>query len=171
MLRFEALGDLAPDPEATIASHYGPDRRIKLVVVSIGHALRLCVWPTGQGIYYGHLRDSIAGRPDEEAAWVLVSVAIGYRLVRDCAVPGLEPGADRPGGGRADALRPFAGDLLPGGGGARPADARRVDRDPDRPGGPGGVGRGWDGRIELLGETMDIEASPDERPGPATPLP
>src|ERR1051326_7139410 len=50
-----ALGNLAPNPEATVTLGYSMALRVKTVVVALGHAIRLCIFPTGQSLYYGHL--------------------------------------------------------------------------------------------------------------------
>ena len=56
LLRQDAMGSLAPNPEATISQGYSPGQRVKAVIVSVGHALRLCSVLSGQTLYYGHLR-------------------------------------------------------------------------------------------------------------------
>lgn len=71
LLRYHALGALSPDAEATVTLDYTPLARLKLVVVSAGESLRLCLLPSGQTLYYGHLRDAIFGRPYADAAWLL----------------------------------------------------------------------------------------------------
>ena len=48
----------------------------------MGHAIRLCVWPTGQTVYYGHLRDSLRGVPVVEALWICAGIAAVWLLVR-----------------------------------------------------------------------------------------
>ncbi len=67
VLRFAAIGSLTPNPGAT--------------VISVGHGIRLSLWPTGQTIHYGHLRDEFFGWPGEAACWgtagaVLVSALL-----------------------------------------------------------------------------------------------
>jgi protein O-mannosyl-transferase len=76
VLRYRALGSLAPEPEATVTLGYTPALRVKTVVVSIGEAVRLCVLPTGQGLYYGHLRGAVFGRPYAELVWVAAGALI-----------------------------------------------------------------------------------------------
>ncbi len=50
--------------------------RINAIIVSLGHALRLCTVPTGQTVYYGHLRESIFGKPFNEIAWIVIAGAL-----------------------------------------------------------------------------------------------
>jgi hypothetical protein len=75
LLRNRALGTILPYAEATVTMDYTPLVRLKLVVVSAGESLRLCLLPSGQTLYYGHLRDAIFGRPYADAAWLLAGVA------------------------------------------------------------------------------------------------
>jgi hypothetical protein len=75
LLRYRAMGSLAPNPEATVTLGYTLALRVKTVVVAIGHAIRLCVFPTGQSLYYGHLRDSLRGWPIHELIWILLAAA------------------------------------------------------------------------------------------------
>jgi len=81
VLRYRALGGLAPDPEATVTLGYTPALRVKAVVISVGHAVRLCLLPTGQGLYYGHLRDALFGRPYAELVWVAAGALVVVWLV------------------------------------------------------------------------------------------
>ena len=46
----------------------------------MGHAIRLCVWPTGQTVYYGHLRDSLRETPLMEALWICAGIAAVWLL-------------------------------------------------------------------------------------------
>jgi hypothetical protein len=55
LLRYRALGTLLPDAEATVTMDYTPLVWLKLVVVSAGEALRLCLLPWGQTLYYGRI--------------------------------------------------------------------------------------------------------------------
>lgn len=80
LLRYNALETLAPAEEATVAFGYSTVTRVKLVVVSAGQAIRLCLIPTGQTLYYGHLRDSLAGRPYGEAFWVVGGLLAAMRI-------------------------------------------------------------------------------------------
>jgi hypothetical protein len=75
LLRYDALGGLAPNPEATVTLGYSLGQRVKTVIVSVGHALRLATLPTGQTLYYGHLRDAVFGWPVDELAWIMCAVA------------------------------------------------------------------------------------------------
>jgi tetratricopeptide (TPR) repeat protein len=52
-----------------------------MVVVSIGHALRLCTLPVDQGLYYGHLRDSVFGKPIDEASWIVMASVASWLIV------------------------------------------------------------------------------------------
>lgn len=74
--RYLVLGTFSSTAEATVAMDYPLMIRLNLLVVSIGEALRLCVLPTGQTVYYGHLRDSLFGWPLIQATWLL-AVAFG----------------------------------------------------------------------------------------------
>ncbi len=80
-LRLAVLGSLALPASATVL---GPDASwalwVKSVLISIAHAVRLCVWPTGQTVYYGHLRDSLAGFPAAELAWLAFAAMIAAAL-------------------------------------------------------------------------------------------
>src|SRR5262249_41934977 len=76
VLRWRALGHLAPEAEATITLGYTAAQRVKAVVIAVGEALRLCVLPTGQGLYYGHLPEDLVGRPYAELVWVVAGVLI-----------------------------------------------------------------------------------------------
>jgi hypothetical protein len=86
-LRVAVLGGLALPGEATVI---GPGASVTLwaksVIISIGHAVRLCVWPTGQTVYYGHLRDSLIDFPSSELGWlaggVLVAIGLWMTLPR-----------------------------------------------------------------------------------------
>ncbi|MFO0949948.1 MAG: hypothetical protein U0835_02120 [Isosphaeraceae bacterium] len=82
-LRYRALGTLAPDAEATVTLGYSFGQRVKTVIVSLAHALRLCTFPTGQGLYYGHLRDSVFGRPANELLWLVAAGIAGRSLARE----------------------------------------------------------------------------------------
>jgi hypothetical protein len=79
LLRYRALGSLAPNPEATVTLGYTLPLRIKTMVVALGHSIRLCIFPTGQSLYYGHLRDSLWGWPIQELTWILLAaVALAW---------------------------------------------------------------------------------------------
>ena len=86
-LRLLVLGGLALPGEATVI---GPGASMTLwaksVIISVGHAVRLCVWPTGQTVYYGHLRDSLMDFPSSELGWlaggVLVAIGLWMTLPR-----------------------------------------------------------------------------------------
>jgi hypothetical protein len=75
LLRYHALGALLPDPEATVTLGYTLGMRIKAVIIAAGQAIRLCTFPTGQTVYYGHLRDSLLGWPVSELAWIVLGLA------------------------------------------------------------------------------------------------
>ncbi|MFT3787925.1 MAG: hypothetical protein QM770_17435 [Tepidisphaeraceae bacterium] len=72
--RQSVLGTFTSDTEATVAMDYPLPVRFNLLVVSAGEALRLCVVPTGQTVYYGHLRDALFGWPVMQSAFVLAAV-------------------------------------------------------------------------------------------------
>jgi hypothetical protein len=75
VLRYRALGSLAPNPEATVTLGYTLALRVKTVIIAVGHAIRLCLFPTGQSLYYGHLRDSLQGVPVQELTWIVLAAA------------------------------------------------------------------------------------------------
>jgi protein O-mannosyl-transferase len=83
VLRYRALGGLAPDPDATVTLGYTLNLRIKTMVVSLGHAMQLCTVPTGQGLYYGYLRDSVFGRPYAEMIWILAALVVIFQLASE----------------------------------------------------------------------------------------
>jgi protein O-mannosyl-transferase len=80
MLRYRALGHLVPEPEATITLGYTFAQRVKAVVIAVGEAVRLCTLPTGQGLYYGHLRGSLYGWPYAELTWVSAGALLAVWL-------------------------------------------------------------------------------------------
>lgn len=76
-VRFSVLGSLALPADATvIGAHPSATLWAKSVIVSLSHAVRLCVWPTGQTVYYGHLRDSLMGFPAGELTWLATAVLV-----------------------------------------------------------------------------------------------
>jgi protein O-mannosyl-transferase len=79
--RFAVLGALALPAEATVI---GPNASwtlwVKSIVISVAHAIRLCVWPTGQTVYYGHLRDSLMGFPSAELTWLATAAMVAGAL-------------------------------------------------------------------------------------------
>ena len=50
--------------------------RFKTIMVALGHAVRLGTFPTGQSVYYGHLRDSVFGWPLNQLLWIFAAVAV-----------------------------------------------------------------------------------------------
>lgn len=79
--RFAVLGSLALPAGATvIGPHATFALWIKSIVISLAHALRLCVFPTGQTVYYGHLRDSLTGSPSAELSWLATGALIAAAL-------------------------------------------------------------------------------------------
>lgn len=82
-LRFNALGKLSPNAENTVSSGYSLAGRVHAVIVSVAHGLRLCSVPTGQTLYYGHLRDSVFGWPANEMLWLVIASAIAWMIVSD----------------------------------------------------------------------------------------
>jgi hypothetical protein len=81
-----AIATLFVPPEGTVTGGaIGNLLWIKTVTVSAAHAIRLNVWPTGQTIYYGHLRDSLMGSPVNEVIWLvagIVGVGLALRVAR-----------------------------------------------------------------------------------------
>ena len=71
-----------PTPESTITYGYPLTLRVKTVIVSLGSAVRLSIFPTGQTLYYGHLRDQLLNRPWTEIAWIVAGVALCWMLAR-----------------------------------------------------------------------------------------
>ncbi len=83
VLRFQALGGLAPDAANTVSSGYSTVGRIHAVIVAVAHGLRLCTVPMGQSLYYGHLRDSVFGRPTNEILWLVIAATCLWMLVSE----------------------------------------------------------------------------------------
>lgn len=79
-LRIAVLGTVGLAREATVVGTGGIALWANAVIVTVGHAIRLCVWPTGQTVYYGHLRDSLRGVPVAEALWICAGVAAVWWL-------------------------------------------------------------------------------------------
>ena len=67
-------------PETTITFGFTAGMRVKVFIVSLGHAFRLCTIPTGQSVYYGHLRESVFGYPLNEIVWIVIAGALLARL-------------------------------------------------------------------------------------------
>jgi hypothetical protein len=82
-LRIGALGIFYNPSTAPITDGYSLAQRIKTVVVALGNLLRLTLFPTGQSLYYGHLRDHIVGRPWEEAAWIVCAALLCWWAWRE----------------------------------------------------------------------------------------
>ncbi len=81
--RYLAIGGFSVPGEWSVTGGLGgPGLRLKAVIISMAHAIRLCVIPTGQTVYYGHLRDSLFGRPYDEAAWLVLFVCCAAALLR-----------------------------------------------------------------------------------------
>ncbi|MBL8212817.1 MAG: hypothetical protein JNK87_19035 [Bryobacterales bacterium] len=79
--RFAVLGSLALPADATVIGPNAPvSLWMKAILISTAHALRLCVFPTGQTVYYGHLRDSLAGFPSAELSWLATGALIAAAL-------------------------------------------------------------------------------------------
>ncbi len=78
LLRYHALGSLAPPAYETVSRGYGWAMRAKLVLVAAGESVRLCVFPTAQSISYGHLRDAVFGFPYQQAAWLAAGLALAW---------------------------------------------------------------------------------------------
>jgi hypothetical protein len=81
-LRFLALGDAALPGAITVSGADTLGGRATLVLVSVGTALRLLVFPAGQTLYYGHLRDPVASGALVESLFVIGFVALAGRLPR-----------------------------------------------------------------------------------------
>jgi protein O-mannosyl-transferase len=83
-LRANALGSMTALPNDTITSVYDGPQRVKAIVVAVSHALRLSTVPTGQTVYYGHLRDAVFGTPVNELVWLafaaMALLALATRL-------------------------------------------------------------------------------------------
>uniref|UniRef100_Q020J9 Glycosyltransferase RgtA/B/C/D-like domain-containing protein n=1 Tax=Solibacter usitatus (strain Ellin6076) TaxID=234267 RepID=Q020J9_SOLUE len=79
-LRIAVLGTVGLSREATVLGTGGIGLWANSVIVTVGHAIRLCVWPTGQTVYYGHLRDSLRGVPVVEALWICAGIALVWLL-------------------------------------------------------------------------------------------
>ncbi|MFN7939798.1 MAG: hypothetical protein U0R19_41105 [Bryobacteraceae bacterium] len=81
-LRFAALGSMILPGDATVI---GPDASltlwVKSIVISVAHALRLSAFPTGQTVYYGHLRDSLTGFPSSELTWLATTAMVAVSLL------------------------------------------------------------------------------------------
>ena len=79
-VRYTVIGELGPGPEATVTYGYPLTARLKVMIVALAHHIRLAVLPWGQTTYYGHLRDSIFGRPWAEMSWLVIAL-VGAALV------------------------------------------------------------------------------------------
>lgn len=82
-LRRGALGALLPPAESTITYGYSAALRVKTVIVSLGNAIRLTIFPTGQTLYYGHLRDHLLNRPWPEMLWIGAGGVLCVALARE----------------------------------------------------------------------------------------
>ncbi len=69
-LRWPVLGGLTPPIEKTFAEGQPFEMRVRLVVASVGNALRLVFAPSGQTTFYGAMPDSLGGLPWREIAWL-----------------------------------------------------------------------------------------------------
>ncbi|MFN7935930.1 MAG: hypothetical protein U0R19_21550 [Bryobacteraceae bacterium] len=80
-VRFAVLGSLLLPPDATvIGQHASLTLWAKSVIISLAHSIRLCIWPTGQTVYYGHLRDSLMGMPVAESTWLATAALFAASL-------------------------------------------------------------------------------------------
>ncbi len=66
-LRFAVLGQLLIPAESSVLAGAGG---FKPPLVSLGTYMRLLVFPSGQTIYYGHLRDALFGSAWREVLWL-----------------------------------------------------------------------------------------------------
>ena len=82
-LRYDALGTLLAPPESTLTYGYPVVLRVKTIIVSFGSAIRLSIFPTGQTLYYGHLRDELFNWPWTEMAWVVAGAVLCWVLARE----------------------------------------------------------------------------------------
>jgi hypothetical protein len=82
-LRQVALGTLLPPPESTITYGYPAALRITTVMVSLGNAIRLSIFPIKQTLYYGHLRDHLINPPWTELAWIGASAMLCWALAKE----------------------------------------------------------------------------------------
>lgn len=80
--RYVALGRLTVPIELTVIGQGGLAQHAKAVVISLAHAVRLCLFPTGQTIYYGHLRDSLFGSVRQEVVWLFSAACAALLLLR-----------------------------------------------------------------------------------------
>lgn len=92
VLRWQALGGLLPAAGATLAGEYSALMRVKVSVVSLGEYLRLCLFPTGQSLYYGHLRDMLLGQPWAPVIWITGAACLFWLLARRISGPVLSFG-------------------------------------------------------------------------------
>jgi hypothetical protein len=79
-LRWSALGDLLPSPDLTLTGTFSAALRIKAVLISLGEYIRLAIWPAGQTLYYGHLRDALLTQPWSSAAWIATALVGCFSL-------------------------------------------------------------------------------------------
>ena len=86
-MKLLAIGTLVVPPEGTVSGGaIGSVIWAKTILVSAAHAIRLTVMPTGQTIYYGHLRDSLTGQPWHELLWLTAGIlALGVCLTMPAA--------------------------------------------------------------------------------------
>lgn len=68
-LRSNAMGGLIGE-DSGVTAGYSAAQHVKASIVALGEYLRLSLLPTGQTLYYGHLRFAILGHPWEQAAWI-----------------------------------------------------------------------------------------------------
>ena len=80
--RYAAMGTVLETPATTITYGYSRALHVKTVIVSLGNAIRLALFPTGQTLYYGHLRDHLLNVPWSEMAWIGVGAVICGILAR-----------------------------------------------------------------------------------------
>ena len=82
-LRRGALGALLAPAESTITYGYSAGLRVKTVIISLGNAIRLSIFPTGQTLYYGHLRDHLLNRPWPEMLWIGAGAVLCVALAKE----------------------------------------------------------------------------------------
>jgi hypothetical protein len=75
LIRFLVLhGALAPHGDAVIGPGASLLSRLTIVIVTLGTYFRLLVFPTGQTVYYGHLRDSLLAGGVTEAIYCVLAL-------------------------------------------------------------------------------------------------
>ncbi len=82
VIRIVNLGQFYNPPTPPITEGMPFVVHANTVITSLGTLLRLTSFPTGQTLYYGHLRDDMFGRPVTELAWIFSALVLVILLVR-----------------------------------------------------------------------------------------